>query len=644
MYSVPSPPWNPTAAASPPLTSPSSPARPSRLRGLSYLRSYTQTHILSRDSQSHSHSPGSSRNSPNQHPSALSRATSYPSPSAAATQNIRQTSSTAQQSPIDSPLERTSDPEFPSFTSGWFPAVGGQSEPQSASTATAPASAVLSTNNSSAVASDLTASMARTRSATAEIAGDMPQVDGGGDIHHGQNAADNGRPSTHGMPHQLPSIRFTAHQDPRATRPSLAFIPTARILPTGGEIIKVGRYSERDSQPTAPANVPSAAPVGFKSKVVSRRHCEFWCVEGRWFIKDVRSSSGTFLNHIRLSSPGTESKPFPINDGDIVQLGIDFKGGEEEIFRCVKIRVELNKGWQNGPSSFNVQSHKRLRELNSNQGKSSLSGPSQDCSICLGPIAPCQSLFVAPCSHTWHYKCIRVIINGPHWPHFVCPNCRSVADLEAELEDPYADAENAGWEEVQAVDDSPVAADRPIQSPEPEGELEHETETTEALNTFLHAEGEDLELDHIEHSDGVDEASDDSSQAANHIVEDLEFLSVEQPPSPISSAGSQSDQISNSTVPPVNIGRPRGTHLEQPDPRRGRSRSRTPSPNGIPSSLSDVLVGAEGPMTPRNDAGPFVFDGSAGRSSGARLAAAMNLGAAADMPSPRSTPQPQPTS
>jgi hypothetical protein len=41
-----------------------------------------------------------------------------------------------------------------------------------------------------------------------------------------------------------------------------------------------------------------------------------------------------------------------VNDGDIVQLGIDFKGGEEMIFRCVKIRVELNKGWQNGPSNF----------------------------------------------------------------------------------------------------------------------------------------------------------------------------------------------------------------------------------------------------------------------------------------------------
>jgi pSer/pThr/pTyr-binding forkhead associated (FHA) protein len=182
----------------------------------------------------------------------------------------------------------------------------------------------------------------------------MPQVDDAESRDRNEapvQASTNGNGAS-GMNHQLPSIRFTAHQDPRAQRPSLVFSPMARILPTGKEIIKVGRYSERDNQPIQAVNVPSAAPVGFKSKVVSRRHCEFWCAGGRWFIKDVKSSSGTFLNHIRLSSPGTESRPFPINDGDIVQLGIDFKGGEEMIFRCVKIRVELNKGWQNGPSSF----------------------------------------------------------------------------------------------------------------------------------------------------------------------------------------------------------------------------------------------------------------------------------------------------
>ena len=162
-----------------------------------------------------------------------------------------------------------------------------------------------------------------------------------------------GRDNANAMPSEtLPSIRFSAYYDQRAARPSLTFQPVSRTLPSGSEVIKVGRYSERDAQPQVSPNVPSAAPVGFKSKVVSRRHCEFWFENGKWHIKDVKSSSGTFLNHIRLSPPGTESKPYVVNDGDIIQLGIDFKGGEEMIFRCVKMRLELNRGWQNKLNTF----------------------------------------------------------------------------------------------------------------------------------------------------------------------------------------------------------------------------------------------------------------------------------------------------
>jgi pSer/pThr/pTyr-binding forkhead associated (FHA) protein len=150
----------------------------------------------------------------------------------------------------------------------------------------------------------------------------------------------------------LPSIRFIPHQDPRAGRPSLQFPTINRTLPDESAIIRVGRYSERDNMPEHSSSMPSAAAVGFKSKVVSRKHCELWCKDGSWYIKDVKSSSGTFLNHIRLSQPNVESKPFRIKDGDIIQLGIDFRGGEEMIFRCVKIRVECNRGWQQGLNKF----------------------------------------------------------------------------------------------------------------------------------------------------------------------------------------------------------------------------------------------------------------------------------------------------
>ena len=166
-------------------------------------------------------------------------------------------------------------------------------------------------------------------------------------------AIEDGSAKLAGLPaDQMPTIRFIPYQDPRSSKPSLAFTATSRTLPHENCVIRVGRYSERDSSPGPGPNVPSAAPVGFKSKVVSRRHCEFWCSQGQWYVKDVKSSSGTFLNHIRLSQPSTESRPFPVNDSDIIQLGMDFRGGEESIFRCVKIRVECNRAWQKSLNNF----------------------------------------------------------------------------------------------------------------------------------------------------------------------------------------------------------------------------------------------------------------------------------------------------
>lgn len=150
-----------------------------------------------------------------------------------------------------------------------------------------------------------------------------------------------------------PTIRLFPHQDHnRLGRQSLNFSPISRTLPNERSIIRVGRYSEREGPPISNPTGPSDAPVGFKSKVVSRKHCEFTFLDGQWQIRDVSSSSGTFLNHIRLSQPNQESRLFPIKDGDIVQLGIDFRGGEEMIFRCVKIRIECNRAWQKKPNQF----------------------------------------------------------------------------------------------------------------------------------------------------------------------------------------------------------------------------------------------------------------------------------------------------
>ncbi|SCV67568.1 BQ2448_5179 [Microbotryum intermedium] len=217
-------------------------------------------------------------------------------------------------------------------------------------------------------------------------------------------------------------------------------------------VLRVGRFTDRTNH----TNTTDQLRITFKSKVVSRGHAEVWCdVSGKFFIKDTKSSSGTFLNHIRLSSPNTESRPFAIKDGDILQLGVDYQGGAEEIYRCVKMKVELNREWQRGVNSFNTAALAQLRALGGGSvtdtpttlaHTSSTSTPSNnatssnvtDCCICLYPVTVCQALFIAPCSHVTHYKCIRPLVLQ-NYPGFSCPLCRTYADLEADVEiDPPA--------------------------------------------------------------------------------------------------------------------------------------------------------------------------------------------------------------
>jgi pSer/pThr/pTyr-binding forkhead associated (FHA) protein len=215
-----------------------------------------------------------------------------------------------------------------------------------------------SEENTPSASSDSTGAQEPSNTTRSIISSVMARYRAGSEGHGAQTTSavsetDHAAPNLTGYPQdQMPTIRLIPHQDPRSNRPSLLFPPTSRTLPHEDCVIRVGRYSERDTNPNPPPNLPSSAPVGFKSKVVSRRHCEFWCSNGQWYIKDVKSSSGTFLNHIRLSQPSVESKPFPVNDGDVVQLGIDFRGGEEMIFRCVKIRVECNRAWQKSLNNF----------------------------------------------------------------------------------------------------------------------------------------------------------------------------------------------------------------------------------------------------------------------------------------------------
>ncbi|QDS77329.1 hypothetical protein FKW77_004927 [Venturia effusa] len=534
----------------------------SRLRGLSYLRSYTQN-LHTRDS------PDSPRGATRP---AYTRAHSQPSPTAETfpplqDQSLPATQNTSRRTPS------------PPNTSGWLPTPAGRTSSarptirQQSTTSEAPSSNPAPTVTTTAqFAPTIPTTMTRNRADTAAPVLSARQHSGprtANTDHITENETSKNHPT-------LPSIRFIPHFDPRANRPSLSFPAITRTLPGESSVIRVGRYSERENAaPEINPSVPSHAPVGFKSKVVSRRHCEFWCANNQWFIKDCKSSSGTFLNHLRLSPPGIESRAYPVNDGDVVQLGIDFRGGEEMIFRCVKIRIECNRGWQKALNNFNKKTHKQLRNLTQAKPKDSdtASVNSSECAICLMSIAPCQSLFVAPCSHVWHYKCIRPILNGHTWPNFLCPNCRAVADLEADVEEAEED-----WEE-DSIEEA-LAASR----------LEGDANGTGGSSSE--------EPDGVRTPRAMEPMSDLSNgHSASSSADDIDFGTSLSPVATLDDEATQIESIQSTTV-----SAPRAIPVRS-----------TPGSTG--TTAYELTVGPpvqEGPMTPRNDAGPFVLDGGAG--------------------------------
>ncbi|CAI4049925.1 hypothetical protein SKDZ_14G2070 [Saccharomyces kudriavzevii ZP591] len=229
--------------------------------------------------------------------------------------------------------------------------------------------------------------------------------------------------------HGLFSIRLTPFIDSSSTtNQGLFFEPIIRKAGPGSQLV-IGRYTERVRD--AISKIPEQYhPVVFKSKVVSRTHgCFKVDSQGNWFIKDVKSSSGTFLNHQRLSPASSLSKDTLLRDGDILQLGMDFRGGTEEIYRCVRMRIELNRSWKLKANSFNKEALHRLQNLQ----KLTAGVEEEDCSICLCKIKPCQAIFISPCAHSWHFRCVRRLVMLSY-PQFVCPNCRSSCDLEASFE------------------------------------------------------------------------------------------------------------------------------------------------------------------------------------------------------------------
>ncbi|KAG2187571.1 hypothetical protein INT44_005260 [Umbelopsis vinacea] len=112
--------------------------------------------------------------------------------------------------------------------------------------------------------------------------------------------------------------------------------------------VKIGRQ-------TSAKSAPSASNGFFDSKVLSRTHAEVWCERNKVFIRDVKSSNGTFINGIRLSPEGEESGSVELHNGDQVEFGIDIMNEDGSV--ACKVTINMASA-----TSSNLPSDSSARE------------------------------------------------------------------------------------------------------------------------------------------------------------------------------------------------------------------------------------------------------------------------------------------
>ncbi|KAI4117844.1 MAG: hypothetical protein LQ345_001993 [Seirophora villosa] len=107
-------------------------------------------------------------------------------------------------------------------------------------------------------------------------------------------------------------------------------------VPYYPEVLRIGRQTNAKT-------VPTATNGYFDSKVLSRQHAEVWADRnGKIWIRDVKSSNGTFINGARLSAENRDSDPHELNQSDTLELGIDIVSEDQKsiVHHKVSAKVE----------------------------------------------------------------------------------------------------------------------------------------------------------------------------------------------------------------------------------------------------------------------------------------------------------------
>lgn len=119
-------------------------------------------------------------------------------------------------------------------------------------------------------------------------------------------------------------------------------------VPYAPDVLRIGRQTNQKTVPT-PLN------GYFDSKVLSRQHAEIYADRsGRIFIRDVKSSNGTFVNGMRLSQENKESEPRELREQDVLELGIDIVSEDQKtvVHHKVAAKVEHSGIYGQGGDSL----------------------------------------------------------------------------------------------------------------------------------------------------------------------------------------------------------------------------------------------------------------------------------------------------
>ncbi|KAL1877562.1 hypothetical protein VTK73DRAFT_8551 [Phialemonium thermophilum] len=166
--------------------------------------------------------------------------------------------------------------------------------------------------------------------------------------------------------HQASSMLATQGQimqQPGLSRPSVEALaasgqPVLSLLSLNGtfdrKTISVPFYPEklRIGRQTNAKTIPTPVNGFFDSKVLSRQHAEIWADRsGKIWIRDVKSSNGTFVNGTRLSQENRESEPHELQPQDHLELGIDIVSEDQKTVVHHKVAAKVEHAGFMGPSN-----------------------------------------------------------------------------------------------------------------------------------------------------------------------------------------------------------------------------------------------------------------------------------------------------